>query len=56
MTVYKILYYDTGWNVHAVDVLAESLECAIAHLIDASICTRDDVITYYPNYPEEITT
>lgn len=47
MTIYKIIYYDIGWNVHAVDVLAESIECAIAHLIDTCTCTRSEIVTYY---------
>lgn len=47
MMIYKILYYDITWYVHAVDVIAETLEAAVQILLAACICTRGDIITYY---------
>jgi hypothetical protein len=49
--VFKILYYDIGWDVHTAEVEAESVEDAIEKLLQLCVCTRADVITVYP--PDE---
>jgi len=46
---YTILYYDIGWNIHSVDIAAESIQAAIAKLLAAYPCSLGDVITYYPD-------
>jgi hypothetical protein len=44
---FLVLYYDIGWNTHAMTVEAGSGEAAIESMLAGGICTRHEVITYY---------
>lgn len=50
--VYTILYYDIAWDVHAIDMIAKTIQAAIQALLDTCLCTRSDIITYYPTISE----
>jgi len=45
--MFKVLYYDIEWNVHAADVEAGTPAEAMEKLIVARVCVRSEVITWY---------
>jgi len=47
MRTYLIRYYDITWFIHSATVRAESLEDACQILINACVCTQDEIIIYY---------
>ena len=47
MRTYLIRYYDIAWSIHSAAVRAESPEDACQILINACVCTQDEIIIYY---------
>jgi len=47
MHTYLIRYYDIEWGIHSATITAESPEAAAHILINACVCTQDEIIIYY---------
>ena len=47
MRTYLIRYYDITCAIHSATITAESPEAAAHILINACVCTQDEIITYY---------